>query len=244
MERKNLVRLVRDPDERRDIEVEGIPVKLLTRERLLEIFPGTKERYIHEGALLVRHPYLHPKFAKVLLPASNLYTVLWEEAGRELSTALIRLGATAVELEQTTDEGEHSRKTRSGKGSLPGFNGDGYFEKKDSNKDSVYNKTTIILSPQREEDKVNIERLDEREFFDQLVFYKDNITLKALFNELKAGRVIKEFRLEFKHTIKRFHALEHDISIAFFIFFHAKLNFQQEYEKNRIEWSSMVAKFE
>jgi len=236
MEREKLVLLVRDPDERWDVE--GIAV--LTRERLLEIFPGTGEHLIVERALLVRHPYLHPKFARVLLPTSNLYTALREEAELELFAALMRLGATAVELEQMTDENERSRTAGSGDVSAVGAKVKGSFESKDSIKETVNKRLLIQFDPQA---KVDIEGLEEREFFDQLVFQKDNITLKALFHEIKAGRVCKEFRLEFKHTIDRAHALEVDISAAYLNLFKVNLNFQQEYEKNRVERSSMVAKF-
>ncbi len=233
---KRIIRLVRTPEERYD----DSEIVALTRKRVLEIYPLTEERHLQHDALLVRHPYLHPRFTKKLLPANNLYTALREEAEEELFGALVRLGAIEVELEQARKD---SQERRTGGSAGGGFKGIGVTvggARSTKYEEMASRKIRLALHPRR----LDLDEMDKEEFLAELVHNKDNATLEVLFDTIKSGKKPKEFRIEFSHAINRARALEVAISASYLKLFKVEVDFHSEYVRSRVDRMMLIARFE
>ena len=234
MSHENLFHLVRHSDDCR--ESDG--VRYITRTRLLEIFPDTPENLLQEGNLLVRHPYLHPRFDSKLLSAPLLYEALKEEAELELCQALMELGATEITLLHT--QADTSVSKHRGKATASYGGGEGKIE---------LQHTTRLQEDFERIWRVVVQRpnvappMDKRDFFDGLVFNRDNRTLELLFDGIKAGNHIKEFQLEFRHVTARNRGLEAKIEFSYLKICQGEIDFTSEYENNKVERALFNAKF-
>jgi hypothetical protein len=235
MASEKLYLLVRNPDDRWDRD----GIQALTRQRVLERFPATEERYLQDQALLVMHPTLHPACSRKLLPAANLYTALREESEHELFGALIRLGATEVELEQRVEETERNRTSGEAKLRVGAAKGEGSIESREEKRESVSRKTRVVADPL----ELDLSTLEQDSFFSPLVFNRDNASLRALFDTIRSGRRCTEYRLEFHHTIERSYALEIRIKASYASLFTVSIDFEREYARNRLEKAALLARF-
>jgi hypothetical protein len=229
--------LVRDADDQELNEKKGI--QAINRTRLLDRFPQTAEDLIQEGALLVRHPYLHPKFEKKLLPAQKLYDALREEAELEFSEALMELGAIEIILTYSSNQNQASKiKTGAELGAF-GLEVKGGEIERESEEKSGQKTWKIVLGKR----KVDLDSLNEKDFFEKLVYNKNNRTLKMLFNQIKSGQAVKKFELEFKHSISRNYNLESYIKASYAALFSLEIDFERDYKENVVEIATFVAKF-
>ncbi len=229
--------LVRNPDKQKTDAENG--VEEITRRRLLENFSETPENLIQEGAVLVRHPYLHPKFEAKLLPAQKLYDALREEAELEFCEALMELGATEIILTYSTNKTQASKMKTGAELGIGAFGSEGSIKNAEEQACSGEKTWKMVLGKQ----KVDISALDEGNFFSKLVYNKNNQTLRILFNQIKSGKEVKKFELEFKHSVSRNHKLEAKIKASYLALFSLSLDFEKDYKENEVESASFVAKF-
>lgn len=233
--RDDIFLLVRDPNESHDED----GVRSLTWERLREMFPDTAENLLQEGNLLVRHPYLNPKFKTKLLSAGKLYEALREEAELEFCQAIMELGATEITLVHT--QGEASQQTHKGKVSGSYGAAEGSLEVNHAEKlRSEFERHWKVVLQSRNLDPA---LLDAERFFGRLVYNKDNRTLKLLFDQIKAGARIREFQLEFNHVTERNRSLEMKIEAKYANLCSCQVNFESQYEANRVERALLNAQF-
>lgn len=229
--------LVRNPDDRYDNE----NICALTRKRLLDQFPETSESFIQENAFLVKHPYLHPKFSKRLLPADKLYETLRDEAYEELREAVFKLGATEVCILNATDESRSETQTFNAEVKIPAGEVDTSRKRSEEQGQSKRVSENLL----KHENPIDINSLDKDKFFNELVYNKDNKALKILFDGIKSGQKFKEYKLEFKNSIIRNHKLEVQVRAAYKFVLKCEigLKFEDDY-KNYMEVSTtFVAKF-
>ena len=229
--------LVRNPDKQKADPENG--VEEITRRRLLESFCDTPENIIQEGAVLVRHPYLHPKFETKLLPAQKLYDALREEAELEFCEALMELGATEIILTYSTNKTQASKMKTAAELRVGAFDAEGSHKNTEEEVIAGQKTWRMVLGKQ----KVDINSLDEGNFFSKLVYNKNNQTLRILFNHIKSGKEVKKFELEFKHSVSRNHKLEAKIKASYLALFSISLDFEKDYKENEVESASFVAKF-
>lgn len=234
-DKNKIYRVVRDPDDGYDQD----GVEALTRKRLVERFPKTEEGAIQENALLVRHPYLHPKFERKLLPADRLYEALREEAELEFCEALMELGVVEVKIAHSANEMQRHRTGVDASGGTKGVRASVRVNQEERLREDVERIWKLSLHAR----PVDIASLDKLRFFGNLVYNKSNRTLELLFDGVKAGKKFKEFQLEFKHSTSRNYELEVQIGASYHKLFDVRLNFEREHETNRVESAIFLAKF-
>jgi len=235
-DRFQFILAVREPENR----YEEDDLVALTRHRILEMFPSTPESYLQDQALLVRHPWLHQGTRARLLPADRLYEAIREEAESEFLAALVQLGATEIELSRSRETSARSEQSIQSRLGLGPFVTNGKWNHSETVAEASSHRMSLALAPR---DQGTAKIYDEQAFFDSLIFNRDNKSLRILFRHISEGLQPGEFRLEFRHSVSRFHRLEEAISAKYANLFSAQVKLDAQFQANTIELAVFVARF-
>lgn len=233
----SLFQLKRNPNE--DFDNKDLRLVGLTRERLIQIFPDTDEGLLQEDNILVRHPYLHPKFNTKLISAENLYETLRTDAELEFSESLFKLGASSISLIHTTNKFLANEVNFNAKGHYGAVTAEGSTSLKTSEEDTKSHLWKVTA----EKIDLDISTLDEEDFFNEIVYNKQNNSLRLLYNRIKEGQHFKEFRLEFQHKTARSLEFEAKIKAGFSQIWSVELDFKKKHEENEVQTAIFLAEF-